>query len=186
MNKLRNHPYLLIGSIVAVMSGIWLLFTDPTKVINMIYFFLGGGLILTGLYKLLVSNNNDKMYIYDGALDVVIGISFMFFHDLFITIVLGLTFAVFPIARIIRSSDRKQTLKRELPLLIIGLVIALSGGLMGSIFVKILGGFSILLGIYLFINIYTDKLNFMKKKRTKTKEKHNRDNVIDVDYEERG
>jgi drug/metabolite transporter superfamily protein YnfA len=184
MERFRKHPYLLIGSIIAVMCGIWLLFTDPSKVIGMIYFLVGGVLILTGIYKLLVSNNKDKMYIYDGAIDVIVGISFMFFHDLIITIILGLIFVIFPLVRTFRSKDKKATFKREIPLLIIGLVIALSGGLMGTIFVKILGGISILFGIYLFINIYTDKFNVLKRKKVK-KEYHKRDDVIDVEYEER-
>ena len=63
MERFRKHPYLLIGSIVAVMCGIWLLFTDPAKVIGMIYFLVGGGLILTGIYKLLISNNKDKGFL---------------------------------------------------------------------------------------------------------------------------
>ena len=70
MNKLRNHPYLLLASIIAVTNGIWLLFVNPSKVINMIYFLVGGGLILTGLYKLLISNNSDKLYISYGAFSI--------------------------------------------------------------------------------------------------------------------
>lgn len=184
IEKLRKHPYLLIGSIVCIITGIFLLISDPVRIINMIYFLLGGGLILTGIYKLILSENKEKMYMYDGIVDVIVGISFMFFHDLIITIILGLIFIAFPVVRIIKSIDKFKTFKKELPLLIIGLVIALSGGLMGNIFVKILGALFVLLGIYLFINIFTDKINILKSKNTSKNTR--RKDVIDVDYEERG
>jgi uncharacterized membrane protein HdeD (DUF308 family) len=189
MDKIKRKPHLLISSIITLVIGIWLLFTDYTKIINFIYFIVGGGLILTGLYKVLLMDfRKNKTYMYDGFIDIVIGILIMFVHNFIVTIILGLIFVLFPIIRIVKSNEPMHTFKRELPLLIIGLVIALSGDLLAKIFIKFLGVLFILLAIYLFVNIFTDKIAIIKFKTIKvkyTKNNPNSDNIIDVDYEER-
>lgn len=185
MKKIKLHPYLLISSIITLIIGLWLIFTDYHRIINFIYFIVGGGLIITGISKLLVANYNQKSYFYDGITNIVIGILIMFVHNLIVTIILGLAFIVFPLIRIYNSNDRKYAFKRELPLLIIGLVIALSGDLIANIFVKILGGLFILLAIYLFLNIFLEKISYIKfYKTTNNKNLHSQDNVIDVEFEE--
>lgn len=189
MDKIKRKPHLLISSIITLVIGIWLLFTDYTRIINFIYFIVGGGLILTGLYKvLLMDYRKNKTYMYDGFIDIVIGILIMFVHNFIVTIFLGLIFVLFPIIRIVKSDEPMHTFKRELPLLIIGLVIALSGDLLAKIFIKFLGALFILLAVYLFVNIFTDKIAIIKFKTIKvkyTKNNPNSDNIIDVDYEER-
>ena len=186
MDKIKRHPYLLVSTIITLLIGISLILADHNKVINFIYFAIGGGLILTGLYKvLLLDYNKNKTYLYDGAINIVVGILLMFVHNFIVTLILGLVFLIFPIIRIFKSNARKSTFKRELPLLIIGLVIALSGDLLANIFVKILGVLFILLAVYLFVNIFTDKITVIKFSSTRTKHNPQRDNVIDVDYEER-
>ena len=69
--------------------------------------------------------------------------------------------------------------------MIIGLVIALSGDLIANIFIKLLGILLILLAIYLFINIFTDKIAIFrfKIKKKPSINKHN-DNIIDAEYVE--
>ena len=185
MKKLKENPVLLISSIFSLILGLWLLLTDSTRIINFIYFIVGGGLIVTGISKILLENKfNDKSYTYDGVVDIVIGILVMFVHDTLLTIILGLLFVVFPIIRIVKSIDKKMTFKRELPLLIIGLVIALSGDLIADLFIKILGVLIILLAIYLFICIFTDKIKIIRfEHHTSYHRKAERD-VIDVEYVE--
>ena len=186
MRKLRENPVLLVSSIVCLIIGLWLLTTDPNRILNSVYFLIGGGLIITGISKILMnSNSSEKSYLYDGTVNIVIGILIMFVHDFVISIILGILFIVFPVIRIYKSADRKESFKQELPLLLIGLVIALSGDLIGGIFVKLLGAVLIILAIYLFVGIFTDKIKFIKiKYGSKMKRKGSRDNVIDVDYEE--
>ena len=116
----------------------------------------------------------------------IIGILIMFVHNWIVTIILGLAFVVFPLYRISKSIDKKERFKQELPLLIIGLVITLSGDLIANIFIKALGVLLVLLAIYLFINIFTDKIAIYRFKRVNTTQKRDQrsDNVIDVEYEE--
>ena len=185
MIRLKQNPILLISSIVSLVLGLWLLTTDYNEILGMIYFLIGGGLILTGISKLYLKNkSNEGSYLYDGAINIIVGVMIMFVHDLITTIILGVIFVLFPIIRICKSTSKKETFKRELPLLIIGLVIALSGDLIGNIFVKILGVLFILLAIYLFINIFTDKISFYKTRKIKKDKVVDSNNVIDVEYEE--
>ena len=90
---------------------------------------------------------------------------------------------VFPIIRIFKSYNKKYAFKRELPLLIIGLLIAISGNFIFWVLIKVLGGVFALLGLYLFILIFTNKISIFKSFETKTTRKMKE--FIDADYEER-
>ena len=192
INKLREHPFLLVGTIISLVTGIFLLISDPALIITFIYFVVGGGIILAGIYKIVISEIKDKMYFYNGVSDVVVGICYMFFHNIIVTIILGLIFVAFPVIRIIKSRNRYLGFKKELPLLIFGSVIAISGDIMGLIYVKILGASFILLAIYLFINIFTDKFSIFrlsfKRNRYDYDEDYyggGRDDIIDVEDDDR-
>ena len=183
MRKLRENPVLLVSSIVCLIIGLWLLTTDPNRILNSVYFLIGGGLIITGISKILMnSNSSEKSYLYDGTVNIVIGILIMFVHDFVISIILGILFIAVPVIRIYKSADKKESFKQELPLLLIGLVIALSGDLIANIFIKGLGILFILFAIYLFVCIFSERIRFYYT-YIKT-EKIKKDNVIDVDYEE--
>ncbi len=185
MNKLKNNPLLLIGSIISLVIGLMLVFTDYQRIINFIYFVVGGGLIITGISKLIIENNTqDKSYMYDGIIDIVIGIFIMFVHDLIVTVILGILFIIFPIVRIIKSDTKKYTFKKELPLLIIGFVIALSGDLIAGIFIKILGVLMILLAIYLFVCIFTQKIRIINVGYHSDSTDNANKDIIDVECEE--
>ena len=192
IDKLRQHPYLLVGSIICLVTGIFLLVANPALIMTFIYFVVGGGIILSGIYKVVISEIKDKMYFYNGVADVVVGICYMFFHDLIITIILGSILVAFPLVRIFKSNNKYRAFKRELPLLIFGSVVAISGGAMGEIYVWVLGVSVILLAIYLFINIFTDKISIFRLGKSSKYEsseyeyryerrREERDDVIDVD-----
>jgi hypothetical protein len=187
MRKLQEHPYMLLSSIVVLGLGISLMFTDANVVINIIYWAIGSFLILMGAAKILfkqhIYNQISAFALADGLVDLIVGILFLFFHNIIVTIILGLCFMIFPIIRIIKSSDHKQTLKKELPLLITGLVIALCGDALGLVVVKIIAGILILFGIYLFLTIFIEKIAFWTIKGPKNK-KQRKDSVIDAEYEE--
>ena len=186
MRRLKENPILLVSSIVSLVIGLWLITADSNRIINSIYFIIGGGLIITGISKIITMKySNDKSFVYDGLVNIVIGLLIMYVHNWIITIILGLLFIGFPLYRIFKSIDKKEQFKRELPLIIIGLVIALSGDIIANIFIKILGGLFVLLSIYLFINIFTDKIAIyrFKKVGNSTRDKSS-GNVIDVEYVE--
>lgn len=184
MNKIRNHPFLLTGSLLCLGFAAILLFVDPGKILGFIYVVFGICLVATGISKIyLSSKTNDDSFPVDGILNIVIGISIIFFHNFIVTIILGALFMVFPIIRIIKSNNKKLRFKKELPLLIIGLLIALSGNFVFWVLIKILGGLFVVLAIYLFVLIFTNKVSIINIYGTR--KKVDRDDVIDADYEER-
>ena len=187
MRKLQEHPYLLLTSIFSMALGISLMFADANVIINFIYWGLSIILIIGGLAKIIfkqyVYNQISGLALADGVVDIIVGILFLFFHNIIVTIILGILFMVLPIVRIFKSRDRKQTLKKESPMLVTGLVIALCGDALGFVVVKIIASIFILLAIYLFINIFTDKIAFWNKKESKPKMKRN-DSIIDAEYED--
>lgn len=187
MTKIKNHPYLMILSVVSLGLGLWLLFVaEPTDIIYYSYLLVGGGLIISSLYKLLkLSDRLTKLQQIEAIVNAGIGVGIIFISNFIIRIGLGLLFIVFPLYRIIKSSDKKSALKREILYLIIGLVIALSGDLLSQIFIYILGGIFILFSIYLFVSIFVDKIRFKKGiDRMERQQSINRDDYIDVEYEE--
>ena len=189
MDKIKRHPYLFVATIVSFLIGVWLICSDHNRIINTVYFLVGGGLIFTGLSKMLLLDfSKNKTYLYEGVTNVVVGMLIMFIHNFIVTLILGLIFVAFPVIRIFKSGDFASAIKKEFPLLIIGLVIAFSGDLLANIFVKFIGVLFVLLAIYLLVSIFTEKItviSFKTKRATRSKHNQERDNVIDVDYEER-
>ena len=185
MKKIKSHPVLLISSIVNLLIGLWLIISNPTDIINTIHFIIGGILIFSGLTKVM---SNNKNYVYNGLLNIVLGIFVILFDHIIITIVLGALFMVFPILRIASSNRKKDAFKKELPLLIIGLVIAFSGDFFALLLARIFGVLLIIISLYLFISIFFNKLLIVRssyQSESLKRRKRNDDNVIDVECEVR-
>lgn len=193
MEKLRNHPYLLISSITCLICGMWLFVINPYLVIAYLHMAIGGGLIGLGIYKIVKSERTlDKTNLYNGIIYLGVGIPFFFFDNLIVTIILGLGFVAYPLYKIFNSSYKLAVFKRELPKLIIGLLIALSASLIANFTVKFLGAILILIAIYLFLCIFYDRISFINLFFNGTSryyheryQEQDDDNIIDIDYEER-
>ena len=185
MKKIKSHPVLLVSSIVNLLIGLWLIISNPTDIINTIHFIIGGILIFSGLTKVM---SNNKSYVYNGLLNIALGIFIILFDHIIITVVLGLLFMVFPILRIASSDRKKEAFKKELPLLIIGLVIAFSGDFFALLLARFFGVLFTLIAVYLFTSIFYNKILIVKssyKSKTSKRRKINDDNVIDIECEVR-
>lgn len=184
MNKIRNHPYLLTGSLFSLFIGFILLFVNPLSILRFIYFVLGVSLIGTGISKIIIfSKMKHEEFPIEAIINIIIGASIMLFHNLIITIILGALFMVFPIIRIFKAYNKRLAFKKEFPMLLIGLVIAISGNFIFGILIKILGGVFVLLAVYLFLLIFFNKISIFTEERP-TK-RVIRDDVIDATFEER-
>lgn len=176
MQKIKRHPVFLALIIILCGIGISLLFINPNSFIKVIYIFVGIILIAMGLFKILNYHNEQSLLIF-GALNILEGLLFMFYHNFIVTIIIGLAFVAAPIYEIIKSNNKKETALKALPSFLIALVLIFSGDFFVNIFVKVLGALAIILALYyLFIFIfYVDK----EKKVIK------RGDVIDVEAEVR-
>ena len=121
-------------------------------------------------------------------MNIIIGIMIILFHNFIIMLLLGLTFLVFPILRIIKSKYKKETFKLELPLIILGIIICFSGDLFVNVFVKVLGVLLILFAIYQFISIFKENLRIVKIDNIDNivyeEQPKKKRNYVDVTYEE--
>lgn len=197
MDKIRKHPYILLTSFIFLIVGIFLIVVDAKEIINFVYNTIGVLCILSGILKIYISSRtSDDEYLFDGVINIAVGVALLFFHNFVVTLILGLLFVAFPIIRIFKSKDKLNAFQKELPLLIIGLVIILSGDLLADVFLKIVGILFILYAIYLFISIFIGTINIFifdfKKKKQKEKYKeqkrrteYNDENIIDAQCEER-
>lgn len=187
MRKLQEHPYLLLASIITMALGISLMFSDANVVINFVYWGLGCILIIGGIAKILfkqyIYNQISGLALADGVVDIIVGIVFLCFHNIIVTIILGIIFMILPIVRIVKSRDHKQMLKKESPMLVTGVVIALCGDALGFVVVKIFAGMLILLAVYLFITIFVEKIAFWNKSYPKNKSNRH-GGIIDAEYED--
>lgn len=188
LKKIKEHPILLISSLFFLLMGIFLILSDPGYVINLIYWLVGLPCIFSGIFKLIFYQDNEDFF--EGLVSIIIGICFIFLHNFIVTIILGLVFIGFPIYRIIKSNHKKEMFLQELPFLIIGLVMMLSGDLIIHIFIKVLGVIAILYAIYLFVSIFKNYRVFyfstkrIKREPIRRKSKRD-DDYIDAKYEER-
>lgn len=184
MEKIRNHPFLMLGTLFFLGMAAIFLFINPVAILNFIYVMIGVGLIISGASKIILANQmNNNSFPLEGLLNIGIGVAIIFFNHFIVTIILGALFMVFPIIRICKAYNKKYAFKKELPLLIIGLVIALSGDFVFWILIKVVGGFFLLVALYLFVLIFTDKFSLTKIKQEKTNKKS--DDYINATYEER-
>ena len=123
-------------------------------------------IIIVNIFPLIMAISlveHDRRYIPDLVLtliSIVVGIVFMVDRkNIIISIVLAFILIILPIIRIIMSDNKKEKFKEELPLLIIGILLAFNVG--DKIFQIALISFGGLIFIYgiigLIINIKDEK-----------------------------
>lgn len=133
---------------------------------NFICVCIGLLIIIVNIFPLIMAISlveHDRRYIPDLVLtliSIVVGIVFMVDRkNIIISIVLAVILIILPIIRIIMSDNKKEKFKEELPLLIIGLLLAFNVG--DKIFQIALISFGGLIFIYgiigLIINIKDEK-----------------------------
>ena len=133
---------------------------------NFICVCIGLLIIIVNIFPLIMAISlveHDRRYIPDLVLtliSIVVGIVFMVDRkNIIISIVLAFILIILPIIRIIMSDNKKEKFKEELPLLIIGILLAFNVG--DKIFQIALISFGGLIFIYgiigLIINIKDEK-----------------------------
>ena len=102
---------------------------------NFICVCIGLLIIIVNIFPLIMAISlveHDRRYIPDLVLtliSIVVGIVFMVDRkNIIISIVLAFILIILPIIRIIMSDNKKEKFKEELPLLIIGLLLAFNVG----------------------------------------------------------
>lgn len=164
MSKFKEHPFMTFFAAVCIVGGLYLIFGNPDFIKNTLSFLIGGFLIISGLSKLLIGSYYINGVKYEQKysiilLDCILGTIIIFNIDFLVEIISFLYFILFPLSLIISNTNKKEEFMRQLPKIIIGVVVLfIELSYIYRIFLTIVGSCLILLGlvlIYLIIKSMT-------------------------------
>lgn len=174
LDKIKKHFFTFSLALISLTLGIVLLFIDASKLMRTLYIIFGVIMMVNGCLVLLDFMKIDPVAKTYGLLSIIAGILFCFYHGLVIAIISMILFLAFPIYRIILARNKKDQFFKELPRIILAIMILFLG--FDNIFVKSLGIFMILMTLFIFFNII-----FTKEKLSDIEKQE----AINVNFEER-
>ena len=165
----KNSKTSLISAVAFVILGV-IMFIDPSSVVKFISYFLGGILILIGLYKtinyyiqdkrLKVVNNNEMAF---GITAIILGIIFIFLAsaiELLLRFVIGGWVVIAGLNKISQTFYTTNRDSKFYSLIVVGLIligIGLYIILVSNLALSIIGLFMIIYGIIDFISYFVYK-----------------------------
>lgn len=81
--------------------------------------------VVTGLLQ--ISERRGKLLLITSALSAAMGLVMIFFHSALLSVILGLYLIVLPLILVLQDTDKRARLERELPRMILGVVLLLVG-----------------------------------------------------------
>lgn len=187
IKNIKQHPYICLISILAIILGLFLIFAEETLVQSIIFQAVGLGLIAITILKLIKKKQENaqvtKEEMINSLLVIIVGVLVMF--NIKILLIVGaIVILITPIINIIKSQNKKQQALFESSKLIIGLILlALCFNFIYKILFTILGVLSLgLAGVLLFLVLsgagVVVSFNPFNNNQTK---KSKKDDVIDVE-----
>ena len=209
--KIKNLNYLIDGILSIIIGAVLILMAIFAfgSLINITCIIIGIIIVLVNFYYVFISalilNNTEsgksvnvleeklKTFAYVELIlslaGVILGFVFIFNHGLALQIVFGVYLIVYPIIRIAFALDKNAQFKKELPILLVALVIILLAafGSLGSvlqIIAIIIGSLVLLSGIVSLIFYYKDEKKIEINNDENKVEEHSSADTIEVEAEE--
>ncbi len=209
--KIKNLNYLIDGILSIIIGAVLILMSIFAfgSLINITFIIIGIIIVLVNFYYVFISalilNNTEsgravnvleeklKTFAYVELIlslaGVILGFVFIFNHGLALQIVFGAYLIVYPIIRIAFALDKNAQFKKELPILLVALVIILLAafGSLGSvlqIIAIIIGSLVLLSGIVSLIFYYKDEKKIEINNDDNKVEEHSSADTIEVEAEE--
>ena len=209
--KIKNLNYLIDGILSIIIGAVLILMAIFAfgSLINITCIIIGIIIVLVNFYYVFISalilNNTEsgkavnvleeklKIFAYVELIlslaGVILGFVFIFNHGLALQIVFGAYLIVYPIIRIAFALDKNAQFKKELPILLVALVIILLAafGSLGSvlqIIAIIIGSLVLLSGIVSLIFYYKDEKKIEVNNDDNKVEEHSSVDTIEVEAEE--
>ena len=209
--KIKNLNYLIDGILSIIIGAVLILMAIFAfgSLINITCIIIGIIIVLVNFYYVFISalilNNTEsgkavnvleeklKTFAYVELIlslaGVILGFVFIFNHGLALQIVFGAYLIVYPIIRIAFALDKNAQFKKELPILLVALVIILLAafGSLGSvlqIIAIIIGSLVLLSGIVSLIFYYKDEKKIEVNNDDNKVEEHSSVDTIEVEAEE--
>ena len=182
----------IILGIITILIGCLFAFVPTNSLLNFIFIVIGLFIICDNIIPCItywsMSSLNPRVTSLAllSTLSVVFGFMFIFWHNEALTIILGIWLIVFPIIRIILSTDWVGQLKKEIPLFILAILLFfVPATTIIGIMLKVFGYIFIVLGIS--IIIYWIYWYFKKDKNNSNIDENNNNKdrvVIDADVKD--
>ena len=209
--RIKNLNYLIDGILSIIIGAVLILMAIFAfgSLINITCIIIGIIIVLVNFYYVFISalilNNTEsgkavnvleeklKTFAYVELIlslaGVILGFVFIFNHGLALQIVFGAYLIVYPIIRIAFALDKNAQFKKELPILLVALVIILLAafGSLGSvlqIIAIIIGSLVLLSGIVSLIFYYKDEKKIEINNDDNKVEEHSSVDTIEVEAEE--
>lgn len=192
--KIKIRSVSLASSIIMMVFGVLICLLSIFSfegLANFICVCIGLLIIIINIFPFALAIslvNDDKRYIPDLILtlmSIVVGIIFMIDRkNIVISIILAVILIILPIVRIILSNNKKEKIKEELPLLIIGILLAFNiGDLVFQIALISFGALIFIYGVFELI-IYFKEENEIKKNISCDVNRSNKNDYIDAEVKE--
>lgn len=154
------------NSILAIILGILLTFIPLSSLIGLIVVFIGLMMIITNGYNLYIKmsrnekSSNDMVF---DALGTLLGFLLLGSGSLVVTIIVSIYLVIVPIVNLSFVKFNKNSMIKELPKIIFGVVLLVSGVSTFDVLFKILGIVILIASVsYLGINYYLYKKSGVK------------------------
>ena len=174
---------IMLYTILAII-GASFVFIPTDSLINFIFSIIGIIIVISNIIPCITYITGaltDKKYLAPAitySIMVVLGLMFIFgWSYKIISILFSISLIILPAIRIVLAKFSKEVLKKELPYIVVGLIIFFIpfGSIIG-ILLKVLGGLIILYSIYMIILLLTNP-----QKKNKNKD-DNENIIIDAKY----
>ena len=187
----------IILSIITMMLGLALIFIPYEDLVSFIFTIVGICIMLVNLIPCIFSwieYQSTKQGLYTAiasTISLLLGFIFIFCQGLardIISVILAIWLIALPIIRLVKSNDKKNQIKKEIPYFIIGFILLfVPTGNIFSIVLKVFGGIIVLYGIInLIFSVKNNKSN--NNDGRPNNNNNNRNNsgriIIDAEYKD--
>ncbi len=160
---------LLVG-ILGIAFGNLLLWIDPNMVLKIIFVVMGIVTILSAIPTLFAANDGKvgRAALIVSVISILFGVLMIFWHENLLMILLGAYLLLLPLVEILVAREKLLQLKRNLPQMIVGLVLILLGPNQAlGVVLNIAGWIVILLSVlYVVISVFSDIRRQTKREAT--------------------
>lgn len=190
--NLKNSGGIALA-IIAMLLGAMLIFIPYESLIGFLFTLIGIIIVITNLipcYIYWVQYKANKNYLFEAlsaTISLLLGFIFIFCHGIIrdvISIILAIWLVVLPIVRIVKSDNKNYQLKKEIPYILIGILLFfVPASSIFSIIIKVFGGIIFIYGIILLILTIKNNSN-NNDNNSQNSSKDDSRIIIDVEYKD--
>ena len=123
---------LAVTALLGSALGLFLLLADVNFLFGIVFVVLGILTVFNNLPGLVLGavelhTTAGKLLFSLSLISTMLGVIMIFYHNEILMILLGVYFVLMPIVRLILAKDRSELFRRELPKLVLGVVMILLG-----------------------------------------------------------